>query len=307
MTKTHYDALCVSPEASDVEIKKAYRTLSLKYHPDRNPTNDAEKKIREINEAYEILGDPNKRKLYDLELRGGNGLFMGEGADDLADLNNLFNMMFTGMPGMMGMPGMHGPGGPEIRIFHGGLNNPMFQQIQKPSPIHQQVNISMEQCYLGCTLPVEIERWIYVDDIKRSETETVYINVPAGIDENEILVIRDKGHALNDKVKGDVKIFIHIENNTLFRRQGLDLIYKKTVTLKEALCGFSLEIVHLNGKTLLLNNTKNATVVKPNYRKIVPNLGIMREGNVGNMIIEFNVVFPDALSDEQVEKLAEIL
>ena len=307
MTKTHYDALCVSPEASDVEIKKAYRTLSLKYHPDRNPTNDAEKKIREINEAYEILGDPNKRKLYDLELRGGNGLFMGEGADDLADLNNLFNMMFTGMPGMMGMPGMHGPGGPEIRIFHGGLNNPMFQQIQKPSPIHQPVNISMEQCYLGCTLPVEIERWIYVDDVKRSEIETVYINVPAGIDENEILVIRDKGHALNDKVKGDVKIFIHIENNTLFRRQGLDLIYKKTVTLKEALCGFSLEIVHLNGKTLLLNNTKNATIVKPNYRKIVPNLGIMREGNVGNMIIEFNVVFPDTLSDVQVEKLAEIL
>ena len=87
----------------------------------------------------------------------------------------------------------------------------------------------------------------------------------------------------------------------------MDLIYKKTVTLKEALCGFSLEIVHLNGKTLLLNNTKNATIVKPNYRKIVPNLGIMREGNVGNMIIEFNVVFPDTLSDVQVEKLAEIL
>ena len=81
-------------------------------------------------------------------------------------------------------------------------------------------------------------------DIKRQqkqfENETIYIDIPKGIDENEIIIMKDRGNVINDTNKGEVKIFVKISNTTDFTRKGLDLFYKKTITLKEALCGLFL-------------------------------------------------------------------
>jgi DnaJ-class molecular chaperone len=116
-----YDILGVPKNASETEIKKAYRTLSLKYHPDRNKTPEANELSAKINEAYETLSDPNKRKQYDL---GGNGFpfpmnMGGDGQNDMGDLGNIFNMMFGGAfpGGAFHQGGM--PGGPNIHVFHG--------------------------------------------------------------------------------------------------------------------------------------------------------------------------------------------
>jgi len=321
--ESHYDILGVPKTASDVEIKKAYRILSLKYHPDRNPSSDAADKIRQINEAYEILSDESKRRQYDAE-RSGFGVFpsgMGmpfshmQSFDESADdINDIFRMFFGGMPaGMQG--GVHGGvhGGPGIRIFHSGgppgmFQGGMFQQhLQRPPPISKHIEITIEQAYYGCTLPLVIERWTMIGELKVQEEETVYITIPQGIDDNEIIILKDKGNSVNDACKSDVKVVIQVVNGTAFKRNGLDLIFRKPILLRDSLCGFAFEIPHLNGKTLNLNNKTNPTIVKPNYKKTVAGLGMMRDGAYGNLIIEFEVEFPDSLSKEQIEAIGEIL
>ena len=77
--------------------------------------------------------------------------------------------------------------------------------------------------------------------------------------------------------------------------------------MKEALCGFSLEIKHLNGKMLSMNNKENNSVIKPNHKKTVPNLGMVKGGNTGTLVIEFLVEFPEELNREQIDQLREIL
>ena len=322
---SHYEILGVEKTATDAEIKKAYRALSFKYHPDKNKSHDAEEKIRQINEAYEVLSDGQKRRQYDMEQSGpfgagGHGFnpFGGmpfshmQSMDESNDINNIFKMMFGMGPGMgPGMGHPMGQGGPEIHIFHGGMPgmNPFgFQhQMQKPPPIVKNIEIRLEQAYQGCTIPLDIERWVYIGDTKTTETETMYITIPAGIDNNEMIVLRDRGNMLNDMCKGDIKIVIVIRNETPFKRQALDLVLNKTITLKEALCGFSFDVAHLNGKSYCLNNATNPTIIKPRYNKVIPQLGMMRDGNTGNLIVQFEVEFPDSLTVEQMAAIAQIL
>ena len=315
----HYEVLGVSNDANETEIKKAYRTLSLKYHPDRNPSEEATTKIQQVNEAYEILSDQGKRQQYDMELAGGMpGFGMGgmpfahmNSMNEFNDIGNIFNMMFGGgMPGMPGMPGMGG--GPNIRVFHGGgpginIHTQMFHQMQKPEPIVKQIQVTLEQSYTGFNSPIEIERVNIDNNVRSVEKETLYLNIPAGIDNNETIVLGDKGHCINGQVRGEVRIQVQLVNNTPFKRQGTDLIYSKKISLKEALCGFVFEIDHLSGKRLALNNISNPTVIKPNFKKMVQGMGMTRDNSTGNLIIEFEIEFPESLTAEQIEGLNKVL
>ena len=134
----------------------------------------------------------------------------------------------------------------------------------------------------------------------------MYVTVPKGIDENEIILLKDKGNVMNEQCKGDIKVFIKIMNNTDIKRNGLDLIYNKTISLKEALCGFTFEIKFINGKVYTLNNT-SGNIICPEYRKIIPNMGLSRENHTGNLIVIFHVEFPEKLTNEQIKILNEIM
>lgn len=314
----YYEILGVSKDANETEIKKAYRKLSLQYHPDRNSSEDAIEKIQQINQAYEVLSDTTARQNYDVEQTFGGGGGGGGGGHpfshhfgnmdgDFNDIQNMFNMMFGGGGGFPGMPpGMHpgmGGGMPGIRIFHNGQ---MFHAVHKPEPVVKPVQMTLEQCYHGCNIPIEIERWVVANNMRSMEKETLYVNIHQGIDDNEQLIIPEKGNVFND-VKGEVKIVIQITNETQFVRNGLDLVFNKTVTLKECLCGFSFDLTHLNGKKLCINNVNNPTVIKPNFNKVIPSMGMVRENSIGNMIIHFDVEFPDTLTAEQIAALSTIL
>lgn len=170
--------------------------------------------------------------------------------------------------------------------------------------IIKHINITLEQSYNGCNFPLEIERTIVECDNKFTEKETIYVKINQGIDNGEIILIKEKGN-VNNNIYGDIKLFINIINNTLFKREGLDLIYHKSITLVEALCGFSFNLITLSNKSYKINNTNE--IISPNSKKILYRLGMIRDEYIGNMIIIFNIIFPDKLSKIQIENLQKIL
>ena len=307
MSENFYNILGISENSTKDEIKKAYRSLQMKYHPDKNPgSQEAHDMTQKINEAYETLGDEQKRQEYDM-MR--NNPFLNNNGPHIhredIPLNDIFNMMFGGNPFGMphGMPGM--PPGAKIHIFHGGPMN-MHQAMNKPIPIMTSLQITMAQVFTGASIPLEVERWILQSGTKVFEKETIYVDIPQGIDDNEILILRDRGNVISDNCKGDIKINILVQNNTAFKRAGLDLILDKNISLKESLCGFSFELNYINGKSYTLNNNKGS-IVPPEYKKIYPDMGLKRGDHKGNMIIHFHVDFPTNLTIEQIDKLIEIL
>ena len=301
-----YETLGVSEDVSAEEIKKKYRKLSMKFHPDRGGHKET---FQKINAAYQVLGDPNKRKQYDMS-RSGNPLshlFGGNGNGE-PDMGNLFNMFFGGQ-----MP--QGMGQPTVKIFHNGRSVNVGMNTRKPPPMIKTIEITLQQSYTGMNYPLEVERWIKEDEIRKTEQERIYVDIPKGVDNNEILIIKDKGNIGIHDIHGDIKLHIIVKNNTEFIRDGLDLIVSKDINLKQALLGFKFEIDHLSGKSYVINND-NGTIIKPNYKKDIQGLGMIRErirnNNEkeiikGSLIICFNVEFPKELNELQRKKLNEIL
>ena len=303
-----YEALGITKTATQEEIKKAYRKLSLELHPDRNNGSDeSTEKFKKISNAYETLGDEDKRKIYDMRdnnFNNNNGAGM--------DPNEIFNFFSQNIFGKMGQ---HMNMGPHMNVNgHGPIPNGsgffnvegLRQSLNKPMPIMKNLEITLTKSYVGCTLPLEITRWVNENGIKREETETIYINIPKGVDNNELIILRDKGNIINDSIKGDIKIFISVKNDTEFIRNGLDLVLNKTISLKESLCGFSFDMKYLDGKTFKINNG-NGNVIGFNYKKVLPDMGMKRDNHTGNIIINFTIVFPEKLTPEQVESLLNIL
>ena len=103
-------------------------------------------------------------------------------------------------------------------------------------------------------------------------------------------------------MKGDLKLHITVKNNTEFKREGLNLKIKKTISLKESLTGFSFDVRHINGKTYTINNDKG-NIIPVNYYKEIDNLGMCRDNNTGKLIIKFDIKFPDKLSNDSNRKV----
>jgi DnaJ-class molecular chaperone len=302
-----YSLLGLTSTATKDEIKKAYRSLSLKFHPDKTGGNlDAISKFQKISEAYETLGDEQRRADYDF--MGKNQSMRMGGCQEMPfqDMEDILSAIFGGG---FGGGGVGGPFGGNIHVFRAGGGMPgMFfdPALQKPTPIIKTITITMDVVLTGGKIPLEIERFIVEHGHKIFETETIYVDIPKGIDDNEIILLRDKGNVQSENSKGDIKIFIKIHNNTTFERRGLDLIMNKNITLKESLCGFSFELNYVNGKTYTLNNS-SGNIIPPEYIKVIPNMGLTRDGHTGNLLVHFHVNFPEKLSEEKMNALREIL
>ena len=300
-----YEVLEVKETASQEEIKKAYRKLSLMYHPDRNNNSpDSTNKFQKISSAYDIIGDEEKRKQYDMQKKGipfpnhSPSFFHTTNANiDPSEIlnffsNNFFNNNATVNGAKMGQ-----------NMFT--MDN-LKQKLAKPPPIVKTETINLSKAYTGYNMPIEITRWIIENEIKREETETIYIPIPLGIDNNEIIILREKGNILSDTNKGDIKIFIKIQNDTDFIRNGLDLVLNKTINLKDALCGFVFDLKYLDGRVFKINNT-TGNIITNNYNKVLKGMGMRRDNHIGNLIINFTVSFPEKLTNEQMNSLREIL
>lgn len=292
--KDYYEILELDKNATQEDIKKSYRKLSLLHHPDKNNNSQesGSSKMTDINEAYEILSNQEKKMMYDNQQ---NGMMFHPGMDDIPiDLHNLFSSMFQ----------MNDFGG-DMRGFRVFFNGPGNHIINPPS-IVKTIVIPFERVLSNLKIPIEINRFVQEQNRRIHENETIYLDIPQGIDDGEMIIIREKGNVI-DNFKGDVKICIKIENNTEFKRCGLDLVYEKTILLKESLCGFIFELKHLNGKIYTITNSSTiGHIICQNYQKVIPNMGLIRDEHVGNLVIVFNVKFPEQLSENVIEELKKI-
>ena len=333
--KDYYKILNLDEKSSDDEIKKAYRRMSMLHHPDKNGnTEESKQAFQELNNAYATLSDCNKRRNYDMMRKLGSG----GGAASAAGMAGFHPNMFhfgsagggtaagTGIPeellhmlfgggGNGGSMGLGGGQGPKVvfQAFHNGrpMGGPQQQQQQQqqhvrvyqvPETIIKTVSLTLEQCYTGCSIPLEIDRQVPDNDIVKIERETIHAQIPKGVQSGDNIILNDCGHMNEAGMKGDIRIIVNTLQHAVFKVENLDLTVEKTISLKSALCGFDFEIAHINGRVFKLAN-KPGNIIKPGSVKTIPGLGLEKNGETGSLKIKFNVDFPDTLKLEQISTL----
>lgn len=284
MTQQYFDILGLNYNASKEEIKKKYRQLSLKLHPDKH-CNDPEKgeQFKKINEAYDILYNTTN------QLNSVNEL------NDLNIYNNLFDIFNKHR-------------NPEFnQEFAKDSNQDFYKRYKnnKPKSIHKILSISLTDAYAGVHIPIKIIRKIIENQITYDESETIYINIPKGTDHDEILIIKNKGNIVN-AIQSHIKIKIQLIEHNIFKRDGLNLIFTKNITFKESICGFSFNLKHLNNKYYTINN-ESGIIVHSETNNVIPKLGFMREDTCGDLIIKYEIIYPDKLDESIIQKLNDIL
>lgn len=295
MAKSLYETLEVSEGASESEIKKAYRKLARKYHPDVNSDKGAEDKFKEINSAYEILSDKEKKQQYDMH---GDSMFGGQNFHDFSrshgrggqgDLDDILRQMFSGGGGAGGFGGFGGGGNP---FGGGGFGG---QQQQQPNlDIETSVTIPFSVSILGGSHSVSVNG------------ERFDIKIPAGVKSGEKMRVKGKGHAQGGRA-GDLFLKITVAPNPEYIREDDDLVKTFDVPLYAALFGEKIAIKTLEKEIKLKvpSNTKNG------QRFRVKEMGAMnRKTKVrGNLYLEANIVLPkvDELDTDLVEVMKEKL
>lgn len=277
----YYEILGIQKNASHDEIKKKYRSLSFQYHPDRNPTEI--EKYKKINEAYEILGDEMKRKEYDM--------------GSIDPLQNIFENF---------MSKQKKKEDPIEELFKNqeGFLYSFMNQNNVIETIDVIIEIGFKDAYNGIKQPINIKRQIINGQSTNYEIEKIYVDIPRGVDDDEIIKIKENGHCHNG-VYGDIKIKIKIISNEYFERKGLDLIYRKNITFKESICGFEYKLTHLNNNVMKLKSSPG-NVIQNYDEKIIEHKGFMRDNKMGNLIIMFKVE-PQYLNEKQLKILNELL
>ncbi|MDR2904635.1 MAG: DnaJ domain-containing protein [Helicobacteraceae bacterium] len=228
--KSLYETLGVAAGASDDEIKKAYRKLARKYHPDINKESGAEEKFKEINAAYEILSDPKKRAQYD---QFGDSMFGNQSFHDFTrsrgganfDLNDILNQIFGG-GGFNGGFGGFGKGG-GFKSFDSDFG--FFD-----ADINARMIVSFEVAILGGERQIEVAG------------ESMKIKIPAGIKDGETLRVRGRGKA-NGNQRGDLLLSVAIEPSAEYTREGEDLTKTIFVPLKTAIFGGKTAVGAITG------------------------------------------------------------
>lgn len=287
MSKSLYETLEVSENANEAEIKKAYRKLARQYHPDINKDKDAEEKFKEINAAYEILSDKQKKTQYDTH---GDSMFGGQNFHDFsksygggqADLDEILKSMFSGG----GFGGFSGGGGFSNRGFSGGFS----QQQQQNLDIETSVTIPFIVSILGGSHSISVNG------------ERFDIKIPAGVKSGEKMRVKGKGHAQGGRA-GDLFLSINVASNPEYTRVDDDLIKKFDVPLYAALFGekISVQTLEKEIKLKIPQNTKNG------QRFRVKEMGAMNRKTKerGNLYLEANIVLPKV--EDLDEKLVELM
>jgi len=322
--KNYYEILNVEPTANEKEIKKAFKVLAMKHHPDKGGDQD---KFKEINEAYAVLSDANKREKYDR--------FGTVDMEDIQmpDVHNIFQNLFGD-----GFFSGQGGGSPFFSSFHSSNNDP-FSGPKKGENRHKDIYITLEEVMRGEKIPYKLERKIYknkktchdcqgsgqkiekmsiglgimtqhiatcslckgrgnlYDETNcKSEEEIITLDIPPGIQQGQQILLRGKGDTFEGLQNGNIILTVHYEKHPSFHVSNtnpLDVVYTCPITIAQFYCGFDIQFKHLNGNLIHVYSTEILSLYlssKQSLQKIIPNLGFSFERHQGDLIIDFEII-----------------
>lgn len=322
-----YETLGVEKDADEKVIKKAYRKLAVKHHPDKGGD---EQKFKEISAAYEVLSDPEKRAKYDkygLEGIGDDGP-SGRSADDI------------------------------FSAFFGGGGGRSRKGPRKGENVNHPIKVSLEDLYNGKTVKLAINRQVQVGEAKmcdvcdgqgvvvelrqialgmvqqvqkrctncngegyigetKKERKVLEVHIEKGMKNGQKVVFRGMADEKPNMEPGDINFVVQEKEHSLFKRKGADLLITKTLSLNEALCGFEWTITHLDKREIVIKS-RPGEVIQPEsaggqpFVKIVSGEGMPSKGNPfvkGNLYVLFTVEFPTdgELDEDTVNVLKKTL
>ena len=340
----YYEVLNVSKDATLTEIKKAYRKLALKYHPDKNPGDkEAEEKFKLINEAYAVLSDEEKRRIYDMYGKDGlNGQTSSGFGSSMDDIMDIFNSMFGD-------------------AFGFGSNHKRSSSMPYPLDIEVETTLKFNEAVFGCEKEIEI---IYKEPCKDckgtgakngefitcdyckghgqimmrqgfmtytqecpkchgegrlpkevcptckgvggiNKKETITVNIPAGVDVGNRLRVPAKGNIANNGHRGDLYIHFDIEEDEHFVRDGDDIYIEVPVFFTQVLLSEEIKVPSLEGELTIKLSPK----VRDKEHFIFKNKGVPNVNNPkyrGRFIAQIKIVYPEKLNKEQKELLEKL-
>jgi molecular chaperone DnaJ len=312
--KDFYKTLGVSKDVSAEELKKVYRKLARKYHPDSNSGNaGAEAKFKEISEAYSVLSDAAQRKEYDqVRAMGGGARFTAGGQGQQGGFNDAFSGMFGGgQPGGRGQNYSFQQGGFDDRfggLFGGGgrgqsnfgRSSGGFQGFGGPSKgqdLVSVVTVDFMEAVHGETMTLQT-----------GEGRTVKVKIPAGVADNQKIRLRGKGYPSQDGGEpGDIVLTVTVSKHAVFEREGLNLRVFVPVTFVEAALGATIEVPTVDGEQVKLKvapGTPSGRVLRVKGR------GIKTAKGDGDLLAVVQVAVPshlDADAREALEKFAALV
>jgi molecular chaperone DnaJ len=298
----YYKLLDVARTATEADIKKAYRRLAMKYHPDRNPDPESEHKFKEAKEAYEILCDPQKRAVYDqfghagLEGGRGGGFSAGEAFGDI------FGEMFGD-------------------IFSGGQRG--RSQVFRGADLRYELELDLEQAVFGTDTEIQIPSLAECKTCKGSgaakgtlpktcdtcygqgrvrQEKTLPVNVPAGVDTGDRIRLNGEGEAgRNGGPAGDLYVEVRVREHAIFEREGSHLSCEVPISFTTAALGGSVEVPTLDGEVILKipSETQSGRVFRMREKGVRP----VRGGAAGDLFCKVVVETPVGLGAEQKDLL----
>uniref|UniRef100_A0A8D3D1G9 DnaJ heat shock protein family (Hsp40) member B5 n=1 Tax=Scophthalmus maximus TaxID=52904 RepID=A0A8D3D1G9_SCOMX len=337
MGKDYYKTLGIPKGSNEEEIKKAYRRMALRFHPDKNKDANAEEKFKEIAEAYEVLSDPKKRAVYDK--LGEEGLKTGGNSSSGAPGNSTHHYTFHGDPHAtfasffggsnpfdmffgsnrshsrsngFSFHNDHSNDGEQFG-FPGGMNNGFHGEGRRKKgqdpPVVHELKVSLEEIFHGCTKRMKITRRRLNPDGRSMRTEDKILNIviKKGWKEGTKITFPKEGDETPENIPADIAFVLKDKGHIHFKRDGSNIIYNCKISLKEALCGCTVTIPTLDNRIISL---PCHDIIKPGTAKRVRGEGLPFPKNPlqrGDLIVEFSVRFPDRIPPQSREIIRQHL